>query len=123
MSEGKHFDEGKPRLELLPRQPLIDIARVLEFGATKYDEHNWCLGMPWLKLAGSVLRHFFAWLWGEDNDSESGLPHLAHAACDILFLLEYRHSCPELDNRYKPVVASMVIPSDASTIAANRRAP
>jgi hypothetical protein len=33
------------------------------------------------------MRHVTDWWDGEKNDKGSGLPHLAHAACDILFLL------------------------------------
>lgn len=35
----------------------------------------------------AAIRHLTAWWDGECNDPESNLPHLAHAACCIIFLL------------------------------------
>lgn len=35
----------------------------------------------------AAIRHLTAWWDGERNDPESNLPHLAHAACCIIFLL------------------------------------
>lgn len=98
---GVKFDAGKPRLDLLPARPLLDIARVLTFGAAKYDDHNWRRGMRWGRVYASLVRHLLAWHAGEDNDPETGLPHLAHAGCCVLFLLEYAHANPELDDRYR----------------------
>jgi len=45
------------------------------------------------------LRHLTAWWAGEDLDPESGLHHLAHAACCLMFLLEYTQTHTELDDR------------------------
>jgi hypothetical protein len=36
----------------------------------------------------AALRHLIRWWRGEKIDPDSGLPHLAHAACSIFFLLE-----------------------------------
>jgi len=38
---------------------------------------------------------------GEDKDPESGLSHLAHSLCCLMFLLEFEKTHPELDDRYK----------------------
>ena len=95
-----HKDVGKPPLELLSPTALLEIAKVLEYGKGKYALHGWRGGFEWSRIAGSVLRHTFAWLDGEDIDSESGLQHLAHAGCDIMFLLEWAKSHPEFDDRY-----------------------
>jgi hypothetical protein len=40
------------------------------------------------------------WLDGEELDAESGLPHLYHAAANIAMLIEYKTTCPELDDRF-----------------------
>ncbi len=101
----EHYDAGKPQLALLPLEALTEIAKVFEFGANKYKSmHNWRKGMAWLKLANSTLRHVNAWIWGETNDKESGLNHLAHAACDLCFLLTYTATNKGTDDRYKPEV-------------------
>jgi hypothetical protein len=48
------------------------------------------------------MRHIMAFNDGEDKDPESGLSHLAHAACCIMFLLEFEKTHQELDDRFKP---------------------
>ena len=101
MSEGLKYDTGKIPLELLPPEALTEIAKVLAFGAEKYGCHNWRKGMAWSRLVGAILRHLFAWMQGEDKDQESGLSHLAHAGCDILFLLTYEINSIGIDDRYK----------------------
>lgn len=101
MSEAKKFDKGKIPLELLPPEALEEVAKVLQFGALKYDPWNWTKGMDWLRLYGATLRHMQKWHRGIDEDEESGINHLAHAACNLLFLLWYSKHKKELDNRFK----------------------
>ena len=83
------FDQNKSPLELLPPDALFAIADVLAFGAKKYATHNWAKGFAWSRLSGAALRHLFAWSRGEKADPESGLSHLAHAGCCLLFLLDH----------------------------------
>lgn len=99
---GLKFDAGKPPLGLLPSKSLVEIAKVLEFGRNKYAAHNWRNGLAWSRVYDATLRHLLAWNDGQDRDPETGLSHLAHAGCCILFLLEFEASRPELDDRYKP---------------------
>ena len=87
--EGRKFDKEKPRVDLLPGDALIEIGKVLAHGAKKYDDRNWELGMDWNRPFGALLRHLWAWWGGEDIDEDSGLHHLAHAGCNVLFLLTY----------------------------------
>lgn len=96
----KH-DQEKIRLELLPTEALEEVARVLTFGALKYDDNNWRNGFNHSRLHGAILRHLSAWNKGEDLDPESGLPHIAHAACGTLFLLEHILKGLGKDDRYK----------------------
>ncbi len=49
-------------------------------------DRNWEKGMDWHKLYAPIQRHLWKWWQGEELDEESGLHHLAHAACDILML-------------------------------------
>jgi len=94
----KH-DVDKPRVELVDPGFILEVAKVLAHGAEKYGADNWRKGLPWMRTYASVLRHMFLWAKGEDCDQESGISHLAHAACNIMFLLEWRYSHRELDNR------------------------
>ena len=100
-SNGTKFDNGKPRMGLLPSGPLREIAAVLSFGASKYNDHNWRGGFKWSRLVDASLRHLTAWNEGQDKDEESGLSHLAHAACCLLFLLEHEAKKLGEDDRYK----------------------
>ena len=88
-AEASHLDEGKCPVELVAPSLVRAVGDILAYGATKYDKDNWRKGMKWRRLYGSIQRHLMAWLDKEDNDPESGLKHLAHAACDIAFLIEY----------------------------------
>lgn len=64
---------------------LLEVARVLTFGAAKYGPNNWQNVKPFAdRYYAALLRHLFA---SEHVDPESGLSHLAHAACCALFLL------------------------------------
>lgn len=83
------YDEGKHRYDLVPWDAVDEIVRVLEFGGGKYPERNWESGGPWSKYLAPAFRHLRSWAMGETNDPESGLNHLAHAACCLLFLLAY----------------------------------
>ncbi|WP_375675151.1 dATP/dGTP diphosphohydrolase domain-containing protein [Bartonella sp. CL100XZDX] len=87
-NEAHKNDDDKPRIELIPPLALIEIGKVLEFGAKKYGANNWRNGMHWSRFHGAALRHLLAWFGGEHKDAESDLSHLAHAACCILFLME-----------------------------------
>lgn len=100
---GKKYDSGKSPLDLLPTYPLLEIAKVLDFGAKKYEKQNWRKGMSWSRLIGAALRHITAWNEGEDLDPETGLSPLAHASCCLLFLQEYQKINSGVDDRYKGV--------------------
>lgn len=89
MSEGLKLDGEKVRLDLQPFIALMVVGEVLTHGARKYSPGNWrkVKGWRWRYLA-AALRHLYAYACGERCDPESQLPHLAHAACCVLFLLE-----------------------------------
>lgn len=98
---GKKHDGGKPPMALLSGAALTEIAKVLEFGSKKYDSWNWKGGFKWSRLASAVLRHIFSWLSGEDKDPETGISHLAHASCGLMFLLDFEVNKLGEDDRYK----------------------
>lgn len=50
---------------------------------------NWKLGGPNMtitKLFGSLFRHIASFLGGENDDSESKLPHIGHIMCNVMFI-------------------------------------
>lgn len=87
MTEAVKHDQAKARWDLLPFDAVDSVAVVLTYGAAKYSSRNWELGMAWGRLLAAALRHLTLWARGQDKDEESGLPHLAHAACCVLMLL------------------------------------
>lgn len=88
MSNGRKFDTGKPRWSLLPTRAVQRIIDVLEVGALKYDVDNWkCVPDASTRYYDALMRHVHAWRDGETCDPETGLHHLAHAGCCLLFLL------------------------------------
>ncbi len=97
---GLHFSSGKPPLALIPRSGTRALAEVFAFGAMKYAMHNWRKGILWSELLNSAKRHLDDFIDGEDNDRESGITHLAHAAWNCFALIEYLTTHPELDDRY-----------------------
>lgn len=105
--QAQKFDNGKVPLQLMSTVALNKIAEVLAHGAQKYSANQWRTGMDWSRLIGAALRHITAFNNGEDLDPESGLSHLAHAGCCIMFLLEYEDTRCDFDDRYRPSMGEM----------------
>ena len=87
---GRKFDGGKLEYGLLPPLALEETVKVLTFGAQKYERDNW-QKVPDSKRRyfDALQRHVWAWKQGEINDNESGIHHLAHAMCCLMFLYEH----------------------------------
>lgn len=102
-SAGIKHDSGKLRLDLIPPECLEEIAKVLSFGADKYSDWNWAKGFKWSRLYGATLRHLYAHMRGESKDKETGISHLAHATCNLLFLVYHElHQVGEDDRHPRP---------------------
>jgi hypothetical protein len=97
-SVGRKFDGGKLEYGLIPPLALKEMVKVLTFGAQKYERDNW-QRVPESKRRyfDALQRHLWAWKEGEVNDPESGIHHLAHAACCLFFLYEH-------DVKYSPQI-------------------
>ena len=98
---GRKDDGEKPRTDLLDPEFLVGVAEVLRFGARKYAAHNWRGGIAYSRLLGAALRHLLAIMKGEDNDEESGLPHVHHLGCCVMFLSWMMTHKKDLDDRFK----------------------
>jgi hypothetical protein len=77
------------------------VAYVLAHGAEKHGTYNWCNGTRYGRLYRALLSHAWAWWRGEDTDPESGLSHLAHCICNLLFLMEYQRNGWGEDDRFR----------------------
>ena len=94
-------DAGKPRFSLLPYNGLKKVALVLGFGESeKYDAHNWRKGVEWSRRLDSAISHVVKYTNGESSDDETGMSHLAHAVAQLLMVLDYEETHPELDDRW-----------------------
>jgi len=85
-------DSGKVQTRLLfygMPNALNHVAGVLSYGAQKYRPHGWKEVDP-ERYVDAAFRHDLKDAMGELYDDESGLLHLAHRACNSLFLLEMK---------------------------------
>ena len=88
VEQGRKDDSSKLRYSLLPVGTVNQVVQVLEFGSKKYADHNWQkVPSANTRYYDAALRHIDAWFSGELKDSETGLPHLAHAICCLMFLM------------------------------------
>lgn len=98
---GTKHDNGKSDLSLIPYSSLEDVARVLMMGQEKYGRSNWKKGIRTTRLLGAAFRHLGAFSDGINNDIESNQSHVAHAICNLLFLLYMMKNHPEMDDRHE----------------------
>lgn len=84
LKSGVKKDEGKARMDLLPMDALLEVAKVLTFGATKYGDRNWEQGIAEGRIRAAKLRHHAQDALGNRLDEETGLAHKAHEACNAL---------------------------------------
>jgi hypothetical protein len=130
MEEARRYNEGKLEWNLIDFKQLEAQVQVLMYGAHKYSvfedakgnivtgaevspeaakklklvssgRDNWKTGLKIRACGDSFLRHFFAYMSGEDIDPESGLPHLGHMGCNLMFMSYVHNNIPELDDRPK----------------------
>ena len=95
-------DSRKLRMDLLPPEWLIELSRVLTFGAKKYDDNNWRKGMKYSRCLASLKRHLIKWELGERTDDESKCHHLSAVAWNALVLMTYDlQGKQDLDDRQK----------------------
>ena len=114
-------DAGKPKMELLSHDALVEVAKVMGFGASKYGRFNYRGGINYSRLIGAAYRHLGALNSGEDVDSETGLSHAAHFGACALMLLDMLREHPELDDRYRPT-KNMIEPMIAALNTGTQKA-
>lgn len=110
MNEGRKDDTLKDPWHLAPWDALRAVVRVIAFGAAKYEPRNWENGMAWSRLYSAAQRHLTAWWEGEAADAETGMSHLWHAGCCVIFLIAYELRGSGRDDR-----PSLVLPTKERT--------
>lgn len=85
-------DGRKIKPTLVPVELIKAVAQVREYGNQKYgDSENW-RSVESQRYRDAAMRHMLHYISNpQGTDSESGLPHLWHLACNIAFLtaMEY----------------------------------
>lgn len=83
------YDNGKPRLDLVPPAIIEGVGEVRTYGIKKYgDSESWKTVEP-ERYRAAMVRHLCAYLRNPYGvDEESGINHLKHLACNVAFLLE-----------------------------------
>ena len=89
VSEGIKYDENKPMHSLITPEFIEAIGRVLTIGAKKYTPNNWQNNLEKERILSALYRHLLAYHKGEIYDPETDENHLAHIACNAMFLFWY----------------------------------
>lgn len=96
---------SKPRFTLIPAKAEEEVARVLTKGADEHGGDNSYLSsdkQPYEVRMSKARRHMNAFWQGQEKDQDSGYHPLAHAICQLMFLLEYElRGLTDLDDRPK----------------------
>ena len=82
-------DNGKPQFTLVPAGILKAVEKIRRYGNEKYhDPQNWKT-VESQRFWDATVRHIVA-AWDDYRaiDTESGLPHIYHAMCNLSFLAE-----------------------------------
>lgn len=89
MSEqGRKYDGGKLRYDLVPAIALEEVVKVITKGAEKYDPENWKrVPEGRRRYYAAAMRHMEAWRKGEKQD-EIGTHHIANTISNLMFILE-----------------------------------
>lgn len=89
------------RYDLIPAEPLRQLAEHFGKGAEKYDENNWRRGYDWGASFAALNRHLWQFWAGEDVDPETGSNHMVAVAWHAFALLQFMQDHPEFDTRFK----------------------
>lgn len=83
----KH-DDDKADFTQIPQEALLEIAKVLTFGAKKYKAFNYSKPTNHRRYVAAALRHINQYLRNEDMDDETKTHHLSNAAASLMMVLD-----------------------------------
>jgi hypothetical protein len=83
--------EGKYKPTLVYPSFIEHIARVREYGVNKHGHSEDWRTTPKVLHIDAIQRHINAYISGEEFDQDSGLPHLALAATNIMLEIERQY--------------------------------
>jgi hypothetical protein len=87
-------DQGKPMVDLIVPEFILELAEVLTQGAVKYKPDNWQT-IEKRRYIAALYRHLLAYHKGEKDDGESKLSHMAHVAANAMFIFWMDKVAPE----------------------------
>jgi hypothetical protein len=91
---------AKPGLDNVPPTPLFSIGLVMSIGAKKYGPMNWRKDpVSASTYYNGMLRHAMSWWDGQELDRETLCHELAHAAANIIILLDALETGNLIDDR------------------------
>lgn len=88
------------------------MTKVLMHGNTKYVPNSWKHQKDISLYHDALYRHWFAYLKGEYNAPDSGLPHLAHVAINAM-ILHYLETCTDEQQLFEDSIADGLSSLDA----------
>lgn len=83
-------------------EALVNIAKVLQYGAEKYRPNNWRL-IPQEDHINHALIHYIAYLLGDTQDE-----HLQHAMCRLMMAYSMPKSSDFKYDKYVPTKMELV---------------
>jgi len=89
--------KGKPPMHLILWKPVKWLIRIRQYGLKKYPDAENYKKVDCVAWYDACLRHLAKWAEGERIDQESGLPHSAHALCNLCYLIETTEQDPNFE--------------------------
>lgn len=87
------------RFDLIPWEPMTEVAVLYGRGAEKYEPYNWAKGYAWSLSYAALVRHLTQFWLGEDCDEETKCHHLASVIFHALALMYFTKHHSDLDDR------------------------
>lgn len=109
---------AKPGLTNVPPTALFMVGQVMAHGAAKYGPMNWRdAKVTRSTYINAALRHIFEDWDGQDCDTETLLPNLAHAAACLLIVLDAAQQGMLNDDRPRPGMTSYFLKANTKEIS------
>jgi len=100
-SKGMRFSAKKIEFGLIPKDALVEIARVYHVGAQKYEKNNWLNDMNYSQMMEPLERHYMQWSMGNTTDPDTKCHHLSQVIWNAIALLTYELRGLGVDDRHK----------------------
>jgi hypothetical protein len=83
----RDIQQGKPRYDLIPPEPLKRLAELYSRGAEKYSPHNWAKGMPTSRCLASLMRHLEQYRAGDKTED-----HLSGVIWNAMAIMHFENT-------------------------------